>query len=109
MGRVAGQVDQDVDVVCSDALRKLIIGKLLDVLPVDDQLAQVRRNVIIHPVVTIDVQFESACIDQVFQHWRDEVGHGMVVQVGRDKANAQHALGIAFVGVLRPLGKPGRF
>jgi len=101
--RVAGQIDQDVDAVLADALRQGVVVQTHHVGPLRHIALEALADGIEDDVVVIGVQRHAGAAGQALEDRFDEGSHGMVAQVARDEADAQHALRVALVGVRLPL------
>ncbi len=105
VGRVAGQVDQDVDAIGDDLRIQRAVVQARHVAPLRHVAAQARGDGIVHRIVVIGVERQAGPARQARQQRFDERGHRMVAQVARDEADAQGALGVRRVvpgGARRP-------
>ena len=107
MGRVSGEVNQDVDAVAADLVAQRVIVDAGDRPPAFGQRLQAQGNHVFAGKIVIAGDFEPAAIVRR-QYGCENRAHRMAAQVRRHITDAQAALGVAIVVKARGLGVVGR-
>ncbi len=103
VGRVAGQIDQDVDAVGAHHPRHLGVRKAAQVAPIPGHGAQAFGDLVGPLHVGVAEELEPGPV-LMGQHRLEEARHRVPAQIGRYVAQAQASLGLGRVVVGRRLG-----
>src|SRR5207245_9154270 len=98
--RGAGQVNQNIDLICPDAICQLIVGPLQNVPPSVGSLSEGARYIVLDGCTGIADDFESALV-VVLQHWSKRVCGRTTPELGGYVAQDDSSARIATVLVLR--------
>ena len=100
MGRVARQVEEDVDPVGADLLGQPLVAHADHVAPLGRGGLKTMGQVVLDDPVGVADRL-MLFLAEVLQDADQEIADGVPAQIGRDEAQAQPAIAIADVLVLR--------
>ncbi len=106
---MTGEVDQDIDPVGADQAGHDVGADLTDIVPADELTAHPLGDFVRAWCIRVGIQGQAGVAGEVLQHGFEEARHRVTAEVAGNEADAQRALRIFLIGVLRPIRLERRF